>query len=317
MHVSSFQLEALPPYSFELTVHNPAGWYWYNPLEVFSNGRIWAALRLSSKAVVGLRLESLGSVDRPRVLATVFSRQKLKDSEMAEASDMVAECAGLDEDVTEFYEEVREDPVLRYAIEDLYGMKRGAILRSDVFHSAILAITLQNAPIKRTDQMLRLIITNYGQKLFFDGKSTYTWPAPQSIIEATTEELSEKCKVGYRAEYLRSIAEAVCDGKCPTLKELAQMPFEEARAKLMKLKGIGEYSAEVILPHTEAFPVDIWSAQIFWKLFFLKEPMPPKLEATQLVRKHAEKRWGRWRGLAFVYVLSDLRDLSKRLRVNL
>ena len=104
MHVSSFHLEALPPYSFELTVHNPAGWYWHNPLEVFSNGRIWAALRLSSKAVVGLRLESLGSLDRPRVLATVFSRQKLKDSEMAEVSDMIAECAGLNEDLTEFYD---------------------------------------------------------------------------------------------------------------------------------------------------------------------------------------------------------------------
>jgi len=317
MHVSSFHLEALPPYSFELTVHNPAGWYWHNPLEVFSNGRIWVALRLSSKAVTGLRIEALGSVDRTRVLATVFSRQKMRDSEMEEASGMVVECAGLDEDLTEFYDEAREDPALRYAIEDLYGMKRGALLRSDIFPSLILAITLQNAPIKRTDQMLRLIITNYGQKLSFDGKSTYTWPAPQTITKVTTEELAEKCKVGYRAEYLKSIAEAVCNGKCPTLKELAQMPFEEAKAKLMKLKGIGEYSAEVILPHPEAFPIDIWSAQIFWKLFLFEEPMPPKLEAIELVRKHAEKRWGKWRRLAFVYVLSDLGNLSKRLRVNL
>jgi len=317
MHVSSFQLEALPPYSFELTVHNPAGWYWHNPLEVFSNGRIWAALRLSSKAVVGLRLESLRSLDRPRVLATVFSRQKLKDSEMAEVSDMIAECAGLNEDLTEFYDEAREDPVLRYATEDLYGMKRGALLRSDIFPSALLAITLQNAPIKRTDQMLKLIITNYGQKLFFNGRLTYTWPIPQSIMKTTTKELTEKCKVGYRAEHLKSIAQAVYDGKCPNLKELAQMPFEEARTNLMKLKGIGEYSAEVILPHPEAFPIDIWSAQIFWKLFLFEEPMPPKLEAIELVRKHAEKRWGKWRRLTFVYVLSDLRNLSKRLRVNL
>jgi len=295
MHVSSFHLEAAPPHSFELTVHNPAGWYWYNPLEVFSNGRIWAALRLSSKAIVGLRLESSGSLDRPRVLATVFSRQKLKASEIAEVSDMVAECAGLDEDLTEFYDEAREDPVLRYAIEDLYGMKRGVLLRSDIFPSAVLAVTLQNAPVKRTDQMLKLIITNYGQKLFFDGRLTYTWPIPQSIMKTTTKELTEKC---------------------PNLKELAQMPFEEARAKLMKLKGIGQYSAEVILPHPQAFPIDIWSAQIFWRLFFLEEPMPPKLEAIQIVRKHAEKRWGRWRRLAFVYVLSDLRNLSKRLGVN-
>lgn len=311
MRLSSFELDAIPPYSFELTVHVPAGWFWHNPLEIFSEGKLWTAMQLSSGNSVGLRLESLGSVEQPRVLATFFSRPKLTNEEENEAIEMVTEGAGLKDDIREFYAAVKNDPILKRAIKDLYGMRRGAMLRTRIFNSAILAITLQNAPMNRTRQMLKLLITNYGQIIKFDNKTTYTWPSPQSIINAATEELTEKCKLGYRAPYLKSIAEAINEEKCPTLRELAQMPFEKAKAELKKLKGIGEYSAEVILPHPEAFPIDIWSTQIFWKLFFPDRPLPPKHEAIQLVRKHAQERWGRWRRLAFVYVLCDLENLLK------
>jgi len=95
------------------------------------------------------------------------------------------------------------------------------------------------------------------------------------------------------------------------------MPFEKAKAELKKLKGIGDYSSEVILPHGEAFPIDTWSAQIFHKLFFPKGKVPPKQEAIRIVRKQAAERWGRWRRLAFVYVLSDLGNLSEKLKINL
>jgi 3-methyladenine DNA glycosylase/8-oxoguanine DNA glycosylase len=95
------------------------------------------------------------------------------------------------------------------------------------------------------------------------------------------------------------------------------MPFEKAKAELKKLKGIGDYSSEVILPHGEAFPIDIWSAQIFHKLFFPKRQVPPKQEAIRIVRKQAAERWGRWRRLAFVYILNDLVNFSKIFKIKL
>lgn len=317
MYVSSCELDAVPPYSFELTMQKPASWYWYNPTEIFSEGTLWTALRLSSGSDLGLRLESLGSAERPKVLLTVFSRRKLTDDEVDEAIETVSECAGLREDLRGFYAAAENDSILKYAVSDLYGMRREARPRSRILNFVILALALQNAPIKRTNQMLRLLITKYGGKMFFDNRTTYTWPTPQSIMNTRLEELTEECKLGYRAKYLKSIAEAVFRGECPSLKELAQMPFEEAKVELMKLRGIGEYSAEVILPHPETFPVDSWSTQIFWKLFFPGEAAPSKHQAVQLVRKYAEERWGRWRSQAFVYVLCDLANLSKRLKVDL
>ena len=211
----------------------------------------------------------------------------------------------------------KNDSVLRHTIRDLYGMRRGVSLSTHIFNSATLAITLQNAPLSRTRQMLLLLITNYGEKLTFDQKTTYTWPSPKSIMNAEAQELTMKCKLGYRTKYLQFIAEAVQKQSCPTIKALQQMPFEKAKAELKKLKGIGEYSAEAILPHSEAFPIDIWSAQIFHRLFFPNRPLPSKQEAIKIVRNQAAERWGRWRKLAFVYVVSDLSNLSKKFKINL
>jgi len=318
VHVFTRELDAVPPYSFELTVHNPAGWYWHNPLEVYSKGTVWAALHLFSGKLVGLRLESRGSMEKPKITFNVLSRQKLTSKEEREIDELVVSGAALDEDVLEFYEAVRSDSVLKHVIPRLYGMRRGTTLNTHIFNSAILALTLQNAPIKRTNQMLELIVKNYGDKFTFDGKTTYTWPKPETIMNTSVEDLAQRCKVGYRARYLQSIAKTINEGSCPSMKELRQMPFEEAKAEAMKLKGVGEYSAEIILPHGEAFPIDIWSAQIFWKLFFPKKPTPSsKLEAIKVVKETAEKHWGKWRRLAFVYVLCDLGNLAKKFRIQL
>jgi len=317
MRTFSQELDAIPPYSFELTVHNPAGWHWNNLLEVYEKGKIRTALHLSSEKPVGLRLESLGSPRKPKILAQFFSSEKLTNKEENEALELVERGAGLKENLMEFYEMGKNDAVLRHTISNLYGMRRGMTLSPHIFNSATLAVTLQNAPMNRTRQMLKLLITNYGEKLTFDHKTTYTWPSPQSIMNADQKELTERCKLGYRTKSLKFIAGAVAKGTCPTITELLQMPFEKAKAELVKLKGIGEYSAEVILPHGEAFPIDIWSAQIFHKLFFPHQPLLPKQEAIQMVREQAAERWGKWRRLAFVYVLSDLNSLSEKLKVNL
>jgi hypothetical protein len=81
------------------------------------------------------------------------------------------------------------------------------------------------------------------------------------------------------------------------------------------LRGIGDYSAEIVMPEA-GFPLDSWSAKIFYLLFFGKNPESSR-EVIPELKKIAEERWGKWRGHAFVYVLNDLRQISKRLGVDL
>jgi N-glycosylase/DNA lyase len=151
-------------------------------------------------------------------------------------------------------------------------------------------------------------------KTRFDGREISYWPSPERIAKAEVRELEDRCKLGYRAKTLKGIAEAICKD-FPRLQELEKMSAEEAKAKLMELKGIGEYSADTVSPHP-GFALDVWSAKIFNVLLFGEEAESPRSIIPKL-KKIAEERWGKWRGYVFTYVLNDLNNLSRRFNLNL
>lgn len=162
--------------------------------------------------------------------------------------------------------------------------------------------------------MMDLLMENFGDEASFNGKNIGYWPSVQTIVNESVEELMIKAKLGYRAKNLKAIAVALTQG-FPSMDELSMMEPEEAKAKLLTLYGIGEYSAELVMPRT-GFPLDVWSAKIFSVLFYGKAPEKPR-DAISALKIEAEKRWRDWRGYAFVYVLNDLPKLSKRMGFDL
>lgn len=308
---TTFELEGTPPYSFGLTLHKPAGWSFLTPFEIFENDTLWSAMRMDSNKLYGLKLKSVGSMRAPKVLCTVFSRENAKTAEKRSFAETIRWILELDKDIQGFYRLARRDHLVNMLVKDLCGMKEAK--RPDIFPSLILAVTLQMAPINRSDQMMSLLITEYGDKAIFDGKEIAYWPSPAKIAKAKTSDLKKKCKVGYRAKALKGIARAIVNG-FPNVKELEQLSEQQAKARLMDLKGIGEYSAEIVSPHP-GFPLDLWSAKIFGLLIWGKQAPSPRKIIPEL-RKIALEKWGIWRGHVFIYVLNDLEKLSKRLGYN-
>lgn len=308
--VESFELMPLSPYSFELTVHKPLGYHWINPSEVYYDGTIWTAMELTSGKPVGLRLKNVGTIGSPRISGTIFSDEKLGGDEGRVLLRDVARCLELDMDISGFYSMAEYDPIIERVKADLYGMRCGQHQR--LFHSIVRAVTMQWASLERTKQMFRLLFSNYGRRISFDGHEIFAWFSPRQIAQASLQDLQEKCKLGFRAKYLKAIADLINKEDFPFLERLKEMPFKDAKKELMQLKGIGEYSAEIALPHTERFPIDVWSVKVFWSLFFPNRDIPPLKIAIEKVRAHAEKRWKNWRGYAFIYVINDLGNLSKK-----
>jgi DNA-3-methyladenine glycosylase II len=218
----------------------------------------------------------------------------------------------LKEDLSKFYALARRDPLIKILVSDLYGMRNTK--QTELFPRLILAVTLQMAPISRSDQMMSFLIKEYGEEAKFDDREIQYWPSPARIANASVEELREKCKLGYRAGSLKSIAETICK-RFPGPQELESMPPQEAKTKLMELKGIGEYSADIVLPQI-GLPLDVWSAKIFNHLLLRKLPQSPR-KAIPRLKKIAEERWGIWKGYVFIYVLHDLPNLSRKLKVDL
>jgi DNA-3-methyladenine glycosylase II len=307
----SFKLEVVPPYSFELTVHKPAGWWWSTPAEVFEDATCWTATRFRN-LLIGLRLESTGTLQKPRVQCTVFSKAELSHLMKQDITRLIKRALRAEEDLTEFYKLAEKDNILSAVVKDLYGMR--TVAWPELFPALILAVTLQMAPLKRSNQMMDLLIEHFGNEARFDGKTIRYWPSPEKITATTTDALKAKAKLGYRAANLVSIAKTLKQG-FPSMDDLWEMGPEEAKERLLTLRGIGDYSADIVVPGM-GFPLDVWSAKIFHILFFGREPENPR-ETIQILKTTAEKRWGRWRGYAFVYILNDLPRISEKAGFDL
>ena len=307
----SVELEAVAPYNFELTVHKPAGWWWSTPDENYRNGICWTITRFNGE-LLGLKLQSTGTLQKPLIHCGVYAKTKKGMSEKEQIALMLTRALKTEEDLTDFYNLGYKDPILQDIIKDLYGMH--TVGWPELFPALILAVTLQMAPMKRSNQMMDLLNTNFGEKAIFNGKTVGYWPSPQKIASLTVEELKVKAKLGYRAVNLIAIAKALSQG-FPTMDELYTMDPEEAKKKLLTLQGIGEYSAELVMPRM-GLPLDVWSAKIFSILFYSKIPQKPR-EAIPILKQVADERWGEWKAYAFVYILNDLVKLSERVGFDL
>jgi len=306
---AEFELKPVAPFDFGLTVRKPAGWDLFTPGEAFEDGTLWTSIRRLGRPL-GLKIRSRGTVEMPRLGVEVFSDRPLGDLPALEGS--LAECLGASQDLREFYAFALKDDILKHVVEDLYGMHDTQAYT--LFNSVILSICLQMARLKRSNEMMDAINSHHGEVVEFDGRAVVLQPGPETIAKLNPASFAKTCKLGYRAKYIVGSARMIVKG-FPTMEEIMEMPPEEAKERLMELPGVGDYAADIINPHG-GFPIDAWSVDVFGLLFFGKEP-EDRRAAIESVKNEGLRRWGVWSWMAFFYVAQDLRNLSKRLGVEL
>ncbi len=306
-----WEIEPIPPYSFQLTIKKPAGWPLFSNFEVYEKGEIWSATHINGM-LVGVKLTSEGTVKRPRLTAEAFLRKRPSELQIRQLKRILGHNIGADEDLRPFYSLAMGDGILKHATKDLWGMHN--TFQSSIFPDAALSILLQMAPMKRSGEMMDCYIKNYGEVAEFDGKKIPAWPVPERIATEDPDEIGRRCKLGYRAKRIVMLAERIAKG-FPSVEELERLNPEEARQMLLELPGIGSYSADIINPHG-GFPIDVWSAEIFGLLFFGEVP-EDKRKGISRIKEEGLRRWGEWSWWAFFYVVQDLENLSKALNLKL
>jgi len=149
--------------------------------------------------LIGLRLNSGGSIGNPRITAKIFLENKPSNKQLEIIRKALVHSLGADDNLREFYSLAEKDPILKYVVADLRGM-HSTSLGDTVFPDSILAILLQMAPLKRSNEMMNCVIRKYGEKAEFDDKTVYTWPLPESLANLNLETFAKTCKIGYRAK---------------------------------------------------------------------------------------------------------------------
>ena len=304
--VGHFEIRIPAPFDFSFTVAKPAGWHWSTPREVFKKNTLWSGTYVNGTPV-GLKMVGVGDT----VNVDCYTQLPLADDERGELRALIELGLGKQEDLGAFYDFAKDDDILSSVIEDLYGMRVG---RADsVFGRVILAITLQMAPIKRSQDMMAKLLDKCGTTIIFDNKIVVLWPTASEIAQSSPFELRRVANLGYRAERLVNAARYLAAHPISPL-ELESQSESDAKKNVMKIPGIGEYSANLILGRSSA-PVDVWSVTIISELLFGKTPEHPRQEIGN-VTEVMNERWGEWSWVAFVYVLNDLPKLARRYRLS-
>ena len=309
--MSRFAITPTAPFDFKLTVKKPAGWSLFNAGEIYEANTLWTATRLQGR-LLGLKLRSMGSVEKPRIDVDLFTEDRLTGVELTGLKKALVTLIGADQDLKDFYDMARKDDILRHTVEDLYGMHDTQT--AYLFNSIVLSICLQMAKLDRSTKMMASINRFYGTLVSFDHKEMLVEPSAERIARLKPEEFAKKCNLGYRAKYLVGAAKMVTK-EFPEIQQVMSMPPDQAKKKLMELPGVGDYAADIINPHG-GFPIDAWSVDVFGRLFFGREPDNAR-EAIETVKEEGLRRWGRFAWMAFFYVAQDLNNLSKRLGVQL
>ena len=133
------------------------------------------------------------------------------------------------------------------------------ILRQDVWEMIIAFIISQQNNIPRIKGLIRALCEKYGRRKETPEGGFYdTFPDAEALAGVSEEELRE-LKLGYRSKYICGTARMAAEGDFD-LEKLKGMAYEDARAELMRLPGIGGKVADCIclfgLHQMDAFPVD-------------------------------------------------------------
>jgi N-glycosylase/DNA lyase len=202
----------------------------------------------------------------------------------------VAHMFRLDEDLSGFYELVREDELSWCALG------AGRMLRAPtVFEDVVKTICTTNTAWSGTRRMTAALVEHLGAEA---PGGAHAFPSAESMADADESLYRDIVRAGYRGPYLRRLAADVAAGVVD-LEALndPELPDEEAAARLLALPGVGPYAAAHVmltsLGRYSRLVLDSWTRPTYQRLAGARRP----LKDSTLERRF--KPYGPWAGLAF------------------
>ncbi len=213
-----------------------------------------------------------------------------------------------------------DDAPMRAAVAACHGLR---VLRQDPWECLASFILSSTKQIVQIRQIISLLCERFGEPIHNRGGSLRppplsaggessaatdrrynSFPTPAQIATATEAGL-RACKMGFRAPHLLAAARQIADGEFD-LDRPRHLPLAEARAELMKLRGVGGKIADCVLLFAygfdAAFPVDVWVERALRHLYF-----PRRRVTAKRLRHFAATHFGPHAGCAQQYLFHYMR----------
>jgi len=197
----------------------------------------------------------------------------------------------LDDDIAQFYRLLAEDEDFNW----IPTQGAGRLLRAPtVFEDLVKMICTTNCSWALTEKMVTGLVENLGRE---SGNGHRTFPTPDAMALMPVKFYVNEVRAGYRAEYLKELADRVASG---ALNVEAWLTSPLSTADLIKemrgVKGVGPYAAENVLKllgRYDGLALDSWTRTKFYSV----RNNGRKTTDKKIARYYS--RFKEWRGLAF------------------
>ena len=157
----------------------------------------------------------------------------------------------------------RLHPVMADAARYAPGIR---ILRQEPWEALVSFIISQNNNIKRIAGIVDRLCEHFGEAI---GDGVYAFPTAERLAALEPDDLMP-IRAGFRHRYIIDAAQKIAGGEID-LEGLHTLPYDEARAQLMQITGVGVKVADCVLLYglhrLESFPLDVWMKRATATLF--------------------------------------------------
>ena len=236
-----FHVYPKPPYDFDLSC---SVFRFEKPMPDLYEREVWRrALRLNSGKLIPVALRSLGTAEKPKIEIQCFPA--VSETEKSELASKLDWMFSFSEDLTSLYAFMERDSILKEVKKKLYGLKAGS-MGATVFESIIKTILQQQISLRVSFWMTNRLVTRFGENVKVNGRVYYDFPTASALAEAGLEEMRQ-CGLSWRkSEYIKGIAEKVVNGDFDP-EGLKKLSNEEVIEELKRFRGLGRWSAELVL----------------------------------------------------------------------
>lgn len=268
----------------------------FNVQQIFECGQCFHFKKIDEMEYVTVAFERALHIKQEKDIVTLYNTSMDEyNSIWKKYFDMDTDYGRIKETLESTCDELKE------AIQEKYGIR---ILRQEFTETLLSFIISQNKQIPHIKKIVEEVSRKYGKLVGVINNEEYFSFPDLRVLSMITEEDFRQLKTGFRAPYL-------CDA-IKHLKEWSEddnmdkLSYEEAKDKLMTIKGVGDKVANCVLlfglGYTSAFPVDVWIKRIMEQLYFKKDTPKNKIE------EFAKEHFGEYGGYAQQYMFYFARD---------
>lgn len=214
----------------------------------------------------------------------------------------IREWFDLDTDLNPFYRLAAKDALLKDLITKYYGYR--IVGQPDLFESLVWAVLGQQINLQFAYTLKQRFVEKYGEKIELNEMTYFIFPSPEVVSKIGVEALLALQFSRQKAIYTIGIAEAFLKGYV-SKEQLKGLSLQSAKEHLIKIKGVGNWTANYALMKTfrypDAFPLE--DAGVHNAIRNLKK-MKTKPTLDQV--KRIFKKYKGWEAYATLYLWKSL-----------